>query len=394
MTFQVTTALKKINLSKKRITVCKAGTSVGKTYCIMALLINYAATYKRQTILCIAETIPSIKMGSLQIFKDIMVDTNRWIEEHFNATELTYTFSNGSKIMFKSFDSVGKAKAAGKRNVLFINEGNHINWPIVNELMIRTTEKIYIDYNPSEESWIDTEIIGSEDVDVVSLMWKDNEAISPNIVKELEKRLELSKTSEYWKNWCDVYIYGKLGQLEGTIFNNWKIVDKIPEECKLIGYGCDFGYSNDPSTLIGIYQLNENDIYIDELIYQTQLTNTDLGKKIKSLNLPNLTIFADSSNPGGIEEIRRMGINIQPAKKGPDSIKLGIDILQRFNLHITNSSINTIKEFRNYKWETNKGGIITNTPASGYDHSIDAIRYLSMMKLKQNKSGVYNTITI
>jgi phage terminase large subunit len=258
--------------------------------------------------------------------------------------------------------------------------------------MIRTTEKIYIDYNPSEESWIDTEIIGSEDVDVVTLMWKDNEAISPNIVKELEKRLELSKTSEYWKNWCDVYIYGKLGQLEGTIFNNWKIVDKIPDESKLIGFGCDFGYSNDPSTLIGVYKLNENDLYIDELIYQTQLTNTDLGKKIKQLELPNLTIYADSSNPGGIEEIRRMGINIQ--KVGDKTIKLGIDILQRYNIFITSKSVNTIKEFRMYKWEVNNNGTMTNTPASGYDHSIDAIRYLAMMKLKVNKSGIYNTITI
>lgn len=138
--------------------------------------------------------------------------------------------------------------------------------------------------------------------------------------------------------------------------------------------------------------MNESDLYIDELIYQTQLTNTDLGKKIKGLNLPSLAIYADNSNPGGIEEIRRMGINIQPV--GNKNILLGIDILQRYNLFITSRSVNTIKEFRNYKWQVDKTGTKTNSPIDDYNHAIDSLRYVALMKLKVGKSGQYSTIKI
>ena len=383
MAFVYTTAIRKMLAMTQRKRVIQGGTSSGKTYGIIPIIIDKAARTPRLKITVIAESIPAVKDGAVKIFKDIMFDTGRWIESHWIGNPMEYTFSNGSIIQFKSFDSVGKAKASGKRDILFLNEANHISFEIADALMIRS-KVTWIDFNPDNEFWAHTEVLPEHNAEFLLLTYKDNEGLPPETLEDLLIKIEKAKTSDYWANWCRVYVDGEIGNLQGSVFENWSQCDEIPKDAEFISYGMDFGFTNDPSTLIAVYRYN-NELYLDELIYQTKLTNSDLIAKLKELNVyQHQMIVADSAEPKSIEDIRRAGFRIDGAKKGADSIRNSIDTLQAYKLCVSKRSLNLIKELRNYKWVTDKDGKSTSQPIDNYNHAIDAIRYVALNRLKKS----------
>ena len=358
----------------------QGGTSSSKTFTILPLLIQYAMDTPNSEISVVAESIPHLKRGALKDFLKIMQWTDNFNSNNFNKSNLTYKFTNGSYIEFFSADQPDKLRGA-RRDVLFINECNNITFESYQQLSIRTKKFIYLDYNPTNEFWVHTDLINDSNSDFIILTYKDNEALDPAIVKEIEKAKEKAKTSAYWDNWWKVYGLGQLGQLEGVIFENWQTIDSIPPEAKIIGYGLDFGYSNDPTALIAVYEYNGK-IIADELIYSTGLLNSDIISLMK--HEKRLPIWADSAEPKSIEEIRRSGWNIKPVVKGADSITFGISVLQEREILVTKSSVNLIKELRAYSWDVDKTGKKLNIPC-GPDHSIDALRYFAMMALSIRK---------
>lgn len=383
MAFVYTTAIRKMLAMTQRKRVIQGGTSSGKTYGIIPIIIDKAARTPLLKITVVAESIPAVKDGAVKIFKDIMFDTGRWIESHWIGNPMEYTFSNGSIIQFKSFDSVGKAKASGKRDILFLNEANHISFEIADALMIRS-KVTWIDFNPDNEFWAHTEVLPEHNAEFLLLTYKDNEGLPSETLEDLLIKIEKAKTSDYWANWCRVYVDGEIGNLQGSVFENWSQCDEIPKDAEFISYGMDFGFTNDPSTLIAVYRYN-NELYLDELIYQTKLTNSDLIAKLKELNVyQHQMIVADSAEPKSIEDIRRAGFRIDGAKKGADSIRNSIDTLQAYKLCVSKRSINLIKELRNYKWVTDKDGKSTSQPIDNYNHAIDAIRYVALNRLKKS----------
>jgi len=373
--FKRTTSVSKLLRLTKRKRIIQGGTWAGKTFGILPLLIDKASKYNNKKITVVAETIPAIKEGALDDFKTIMHLTGRWNEDNYNATDRVYRFpATGSRIEFKSFDSVSKAKASGKRTDLFINEGNYISFEIADALMMRTSEKIWIDFNPTVEFWAHTEVLTGNDADFLLLKYTDNEALPETILEELMLKRQKSLTSEYWRNWCRVYIDGEIGSLEGVILTNWKQIDNIPPEAKLIGYGLDFGYTNDPTALTAVYQWNGQRI-LDEVLYQTGMVNSEIAKAIKK----GVPVWADSAEPKSIEEIRRLGIDIKAVVKGTDSISFGIQTMQAQEYLVTSNSRNIIKEFRGYAWDKDKTGKTLNKPIDFFNHAIDGIRYHEMM---------------
>jgi phage terminase large subunit len=372
-----TTAQSKIRKLRKRVRIVQGGTSSSKTFTILPLLIQYAMDTPNSEISVVAESIPHLKRGALKDFLKIMQWTDNFNSNNFNKSNLTYKFTNGSYIEFFSADQPDKLRGA-RRDVLFINECNNITFESYQQLSIRTKKFIYLDYNPTNEFWVHTDLINDSNSDFIILTYKDNEALDPAIVKEIEKAQEKAKTSAYWENWWNVYGLGQLGTLEGVIFENYELIDTIPAEAKLIGYGLDFGYSNDPSALIEVHEY-DGKIICNEVIYSTSLLNSDI------INLMShdkrLPIWADSAEPKSIEEIRRAGYNIKAVVKGADSINFGISVLQQRQMLITKSSVNLIKELRSYSWDVDKTGKKLNKPIDSMNHAIDALRYFAMMQL-------------
>ena len=383
--FLRTTSTNKILKLKKRVRIIQGGTSAAKTYGILSVLIARASAIHGLEVSVVAESIPHLRRGALKDFIKLMKWMNKWHENQFNKSLLTYQFLNGSSFEFFSADDSSKLRGA-RRDVLYINECNNVTFESYNELAIRTKKAIYLDFNPANEFWVHKELKDEQDSDFLILTYKDNEAFDNSIVQQIEKNRLKAETSAYWANWWRVYGLGEIGMLEGVIFSNWKTIDILPKEANLIGIGLDFGYTNDPTAIIEIYNYNGTRI-INELKYQTGMLNSDIANALPK----HVPVYADSSEPKSIEEIKRYGITIKGVTKGKDSINYGIDVMQRNEYLVTSNSTNLIKELRAYCWDTDKQGTRLNKPIDTNNHGIDALRYHEMETLGMNSNyGKYH----
>jgi len=382
--FKYTTAIAKLRRLTSRVRVVPGGTSAGKTYGIIPILIDQATRTPDLEISIVSESVPHLRRGALKDFIKIMKDTRRWTDTHYNKSLLTYTFANKSYIEFFSADQMGKVKGP-RRNILYINEVDNISFNTYHQLAIRTDGVIWLDFNPSNDFWVYHELKDEPDTQWLTLTYLDNEALSPAIVAEIEKAREKAKTSAYWDNWYKVYGLGQLGKLEGVIFDNWRQIGDLPPDARLIGYGMDFGFTNDPTTLLAAYKWNNTTVW-DELIFQTGLTNPAIARLMKQKGVrSNDFVVADSSEPKSIKEINQYGFRVRGADKGRDSINFGIDLLQQRDFLVTQESTNLIKELRTYAWATDKTGKSLNVPIDAYNHCIDPMRYLATAKIAKQK---------
>jgi phage terminase large subunit len=248
------------------------------------------------------------------------------------------------------------------------------------ELASRTKLEVYLDWNPTNEFWFHNELKDDDDVDFIILNYQDNEACPESALNFILKAKEKANTSDFWRNWYKVYGLGEIGSLQGVVFNNWKTIDFVPAEAKLVGRGMDFGYTNDPTTMVDIYQFNGGFIF-DEVLYKTGLTNPEIWRDFKSKNLDNsIYTIADSAEPKSIQELTNLGMRIKGAEKGKDSILFGIQKMQEHEFKVTQRSINLIKELRSYSWDKDREGNQLNRPQDSNNHMIDAIRYFFLSK--------------
>ncbi len=386
-----TTTAIKIDAFRKRVRIVQGGSSAGKTFAILSLLYSYAANPEcgPLEISVVSESIPHLRRGALKDFLKMLNMTGLYQEELYNRTLLRYDFPHGSYIEFFSADQSDKMRGA-RRDVLFVNEANNITWEAYHQLAIRTRTAIYIDYNPVREFWAHTELMNDPDAEFLLVTYKDNQALDPAIIREIEKAKTKAETSAYWANWWKVYGLGQVGTLQGAIYEDFEVVEGIDvSRAKFVALGLDWGFSNDPTALVAIYRQGDC-LLIQELLYSTGLTNQDIADKLRSLGITRAwEIVADSAEPKSIEEIYRLGFNIKPAEKGPDSVRNGIDILKRFKLQVTKDSTNLIKELRSYTWATDKEGKNTGVPIDSFNHACDAMRYVALNKLRVSNSGKY-----
>lgn len=383
MSFTYTTSIDKIRSLTKRKKVIQGGSSAGKTFAILAILIDTAIRNKNISISIVSESMPHLRRGAMRDFLNIMKETSRYFDERFNKTESRYLFSNGSFIEFFSADEPSKLRGA-RRDILYINEANNIPYEAYQELAIRTRSDIYIDYNPTRTFWAHTELLNDVDTDFIILNYKDNEALDANTINEFQIASVKALTNDFWANWVKVYVDGEIGSLEGTIYTNWNIINDIPEEARLLGVAVDFGFTNDPTAAVAVYKWND-ELIIDEIIYQRGLTNPQIASLLKQKGFTN-DVWCDSAEPKSIVELKSMGIRAFGVDKGKDSVMFGISVVQQFKLNITKWSNNTIKELENYIW-LKKNGETTNTPADAFNHSMDAMRYIIMTKLGKKQSN-------
>lgn len=376
----LTTSINKIRRIKKRKKIIQGGSSSGKTYAILTILIDYCCRNANKSVSVISESMPHLRRGAVRDFLKIMNDTNRYIDAHYNKTSLTYQFANGSFMEFFSADTPDKLKGA-RRDVLYVNEANHISYQSYQQLAIRTREDIYLDYNPDRTFWAITEVAKEPDAELIVLNYKDNEALDKSVIEQFEINRAKAATSDYWHNWCKVYIDGELGSLEGAVLQNWQIIDNLPKEARVVGVGLDFGYTNDPTAAIEVLYWDGKYI-LNELFYRTNLTNNEISKMLEISGVSKQTeIWCDSAEPKSIKDLSRMGWRTSGTKKGADSVMWGLNIMLEQELLVLRGSDNLIEELENYVWIKDKTGKTTNKPIGAFDHAIDAARYLFMAKI-------------
>ena len=364
--------------SQKRITQHIGGTRSGKTYAILQYLI-VRALQERLDITVVRRTVPSLKRSVIKDFKDILTNLDIWETERYNISDRIFSFGNGSTLSFINTDDPEKLRGV-KSDVLFIDEASEIDEESYFQLSIRCTGSIILAYNPtvSPYHWLREQ----DDVERFTTTYKDNPYLPKEMVKAIEE-LEF-KNPKYWT----IYGKGEFAPNDRAIFS-FQIVDENPIE-ELVAIGMDFGFSNDPTAIVAVHKKGDM-LYVRELLYEKGMVTKDIISKLDELNVGNTEIWADSAEPRLIEEIYRSGFNIKPVKKGPDSIKFGIGVLQNYGLCVPRSSQNLINELYSYQWATDKYGIALDKPEGGLDHLIDSMRYVAMSRLsiKAENKGKY-----
>lgn len=366
--FSDVTATRKVFDMKNRIRAVAGGTSASKTISILVWLIDYCQRKQSKPKIAhvVSESFPHLETGAMLDFQSIMKDRGYWKEDLWHDTHHEYTFETGNKLRFTSVDTYGKAHGP-RRDVLFVNEANNLEYKIVDQLITRTREIVWLDWNPSEEFWFYTEMLPNrKDISFITLTYKDNEALDKTIIDEIESH----KNN---KSWWQVYGLGQLGEIETRIYKGWQIIDELPYGAKLERYGLDFGYSNDPSAIVALYYYDGGYV-VDEVLYQKGMLNKQIADTL-IVQEQKALVVADSSEPKSIDEIRLFGVNILSTIKGPGSINKGIQFVQGKKISVTKRSVNIIKEYRSYVWITDKDGKIINEPIDMNNHAMDAIRY-------------------
>lgn len=369
----------------KRIVVEQGGTRSGKTYNILIWLIfSYCAMHVGKLITISRKTFPALRASVMRDFFEILEDYDLYDVEKHNKTNHEYRL-NGNTIEFVSLDQGQKIRGR-KRHLFFGNEANELTLEDWRQITFRTTETLIIDFNPSDEfHWIYDKVLTRDDVAFFQTTYKDNPFLEQTLIDEIER---LKKEDEnYWR----IYGLGERGTARTLIFKTSTIHD-VPEDAKLIGYGLDFGFAADPTALVAVYELGKN-LYVDEMLYKTGLTGQDIANTLKSLAIDTRKyIYCDTGGGGSviIEDLKRAGLRAVAAKKGRGSIADGIDLMRGYSLHITERSVNVVKEFRNYKYKEDKAGNMTNDPIDAFNHGIDAARYVVFtIKGKPNR-GKYH----
>jgi phage terminase large subunit len=361
------------------IVVNQGGTSSGKTYAIEQVLFCRACEVENQVITVVGQDIPNLKAGALRDALSIYnkSDELKSVVKSYNKTDRVFEFHNGSLIEFRSYADAQDAKS-GKRDYLFVNEANGVEWSTFTELALRTKTQIFIDYNPNTAFWVHDNLLGRLGVELIISDHRHN----PFLEDAVRNKIEAVKNDdpELWK----VYARGLTGKVSGLVLTNWFLCDAIPPDAKLIAAGLDFGFTNDETGCLLVYQ-KSGELWLDEQFYETHLTNPDISRRLTGAGVSkNTEIVADSAEPKSIEELRRLGWHVSGARKGPDSVKHSIDILKRYKLNITRTSVNLRKEIERYKWRTDSSGKALNQPVDVWNHLIDPLRYVALNKLRVN----------
>jgi phage terminase large subunit len=377
VTIDTTVTFENLLESKSRVSQHIGGTRSGKTYAILQFLI-VEGLKSAQTITVVRRTIPSIKRTVMKDMIDILKSIGIWNDNYFNTSDRTYKLGE-STIQFINSDDPEKLRGL-KSDILFIDEASELDEESYFQLSIRTTNRIILAYNPtvSPYSWLRQ----MQDCDRFVTTYKDNPYLPKEMVVAIE---ELQHKNP--KQWT-IYGKGEFAANDKAIYT-FDIVDDF--EAEFVAFGLDWGYSQDPTAVVAVYKNGDN-LYLEEVLYEKGLVMKDIADNLTKKDIDkSYEIWCDSSEPRSVEELYRSGFNAKPVKKGPDSIKFGIGVLQNYKIHILKTSQNLINEMYAYQYATDKHGYTTDNPEGGLDHLLDAARYVAMMKLsvKAQTKGKY-----
>lgn len=372
-----TTGLKKLKplfVDSKRYLVAQGGMRAAKTYSMLMLIISWCQTNADNVATVASMSYPHLSRGAIRDFQTIMKAADIWEPERWNQSSKIYTFGNGTILEFISVDNMSAHGPA--RDLLFVNEANDMDFQTFQNLAFRTTGKVIIDYNPTHEFWAHQLVKDEKDnADFIILTYKDNEALAPSIRKAIESRRP--KPGEEPSNWWTVYGLGQIGSLEGNVYSGWTPISEVPSDYVLRRYGVDFGFSNDPTAIVGVYENENGDIILDEKLCKTKVLTPQLVSIIKEL--PDGLYVCDNARPEIIAELQANGIRAIPCNKTAgeklNGKRYNIELVQRRQIKYTSHSKELEREYLSYAWRRKKTGEYIDEPQDGNDHIMDAIAY-------------------
>lgn len=372
--------------SGRKIILLRGGTRSSKSYTAIQWLIVQALSNENIMVSVVRKSFPSLRISALRDFRSIMEGLGIWDEYRWLGTEHCYTFENGSQIEFMSIDNAEKRKGT-KRDYLFIDEANELEYNDFFQLFIRTTTKTILAYNPSFSKlhWIYTQLATHPEADEFVSTYKDNPFLDESLVTEIERLKNISPS------YYQIYGLGDFGATEGLVFDNTTIIDKLPDDAELICYGIDFGFTNDPTAMVGLFKWN-GEIVLHELLYKKGMLSGDIARHIQQIyeSYGKAQVIADSADPRLIDEIFRYGVNIKKVVK--PTIEYSIELMKKQRLNLTKQSANMINEFYGYVYMKDKNGNNTNQPVDYNNHIIDASRYAAInhLSLRSANRGKYS----
>ena len=372
----ITTGLKRIKplfLNNKRYLVVQGGMRASKTYTILMLIISWCQSNADKIATVASMSYPHLSRGAIRDFQSIMKNSGIWEPERWNQSSKIYTFGNGTILEFISTDNMSAHGPA--RDLLFVNEANDMDIETFRNLAFRTTGKIIVDYNPTHEFWAHTWLLKDEkeNTDFIVLTYKDNEALADTIKQAIESRKP--KNGEKPSNWWIVYGLGQIGSLEGNVYSGWrKATEADYENARLIRYGLDFGFSNDETGMVAIYETEKDELIIEQKIFKTGILGSQYGNELRNAGIDaSVLIVADSARPEIIAEIKAQGFRIIGADKNAGSVLRGIDRVKQRAIIYDGKDLE--REYLSYAWRKKRTGEVLDEPQDGNDHLMDALRY-------------------
>ena len=357
------------NKHKYRIIANKGGARSTKTWSLLQLMLTIA-TSQRVLVSVVSESMPHLRKGAMRDFERILESAEAKEDKHYthNRTGHVYSFPNGGSIEFFSADSFTKVHGA-QRDVLFINECNNLEYEIFRQLAIRTSDTIFLDWNPRNRFWFEEHLESRADCKLIHSTYKDNPFLTASQIAEIESNMGD-------ENWWRVYGLGENGSVEGLVYTRFKIVQNYPTTGKMRFFCLDFGFTNDPTAILKV-TLQGGELWIDEVAYQVGMLNKDIADALINAGATRTdNIVADSAEPKSIAEINAFGgLNIKATAKGAGSIVAGINAVQAYQLNVMSDALGTIEELRNYSWKKDINGNYLNVPVDKYNHALDALRY-------------------
>ena len=359
--------------NEKPIVVFQGGTGSAKTYTILIYIIQKALTeWQNQTIDIIRRTFPSLRISVMKDFFDILISAGIYSVNDHNKTENSYKLGS-NLVRFYSSDEEQKVRGP-RRNVVYFNEVLEFKRMDIIQVMMRTSDFVFMDYNPSEEfHWLYDEVLKRDDVLFHKSTYLDNPFLTNKVIDEIKRLRGID--ANLWR----IYGLGERGITQATIFTNWEYAEKEYKEFEgQEFYGLDFGFNN-PTAMVRV-KYHKEGIFIEQLIYKSNLTSDLIVKEIEKLEEEKKldrtsTIYADNARPEIIEELNNFGFNVQPAKKEKDSVLRGINFLKKHKVFLNKESVDLVKEFRTYKWKVDKDDRVLDVPVDLNDHLCDAARY-------------------
>lgn len=364
-----------------RVIANRGGTRSSKTFSelqLFKLIQTYSKTPRIITV--VSHSFPHLHSGAIRDYESILETDGINVDAVRTKNPYLYNI-NKNIVEFVGFDRPGKALGAA-RDILLINEADRMPFSVCHQLMQRTKECTFLDWNPANEFWFDEhEFEKRKDCIVITSTFYDNiKNLTAGQLADLKeaRRKALDEDSRgvrgYWFNWWQVYGLGKKGQLEGVIFQNWKPYKDLPEGDYYKLFAVDWG-GNDPTVLVEL-NFSGSDVYVKEHVYQAQILNSKLIEKLYELNSRNFPVICDSARKDKIYELQMAGINALGSTKGEGSVIEGIERMLEMNIFVHEDSASTIKEFNSYRWVKDETtGKVLNEPEDKNNHAIDSIRY-------------------